>query len=169
MNFRVSIIVAALASAWTMSVAQAGDYKIGFINPIKVMEQAPQAKNAQNKLETEFDPRKKKLDALREKIQKSEEKFKRDAAIMSESERRRMERDLMSDKRDFESEGQAFREDVNIRQGELMREIQQTVLKTVAEIAKSEGYDLIVSEGVVYASDRIDITDLILGKLKSMK
>jgi outer membrane protein len=40
------------------------------------------------------------------------------------------------------------------------------VFEVITDIAKKEKYDLIVSDGVVYANDRIDITAKIVDRLK---
>jgi outer membrane protein len=36
-------------------------------------------------------------------------------------------------------------------------------------VAKEENYDMVVGEGVVYASKRVDITDKIVARLKAGK
>ena len=58
--------------------------KIGFVDTVKLMEAAPQAKSAQSKIESEFAPREKELVALQREIKKLEDKLTRDGAVMSE-------------------------------------------------------------------------------------
>jgi outer membrane protein len=38
--------------------------------------------------------------------------------------------------------------------------------QAVVSLAKEKKYDLIMSQGVVYSSDKVDITDSVLKKLK---
>ena len=76
------------------------EMKIGFVNIAKVLEKAPQAEKAKKRLEKEFSPRDKHLVAQGKEIKKLEEKFARDASVMGESERRKLERDIITKKRE---------------------------------------------------------------------
>jgi outer membrane protein len=44
--------------------------------------------------------------------------------------------------------------------------LQQSVSSIINEIAKDEKYDLILSEGVVYADEKLDITNKVLERMK---
>ena len=85
---------------------------------------------------------------------------------MSESERHKLERDIVSRKRDVKRGQEEFREDLNIRRNESFDKLRRRVYEVIVDIAKKEKYDLVVSDGVVYADDRIDITDKIVARLK---
>lgn len=153
----ISLLLPALALA---------EVKIGFVNTVKLMEEAPQAKAAISKMEAEFAPREKELVAIQRDIKQAEEKLSRDAAVMSESERSKVERDLVSRKRDLKRSQDEFREDLNIRRNEELAKLQRRLYDAIVDLAKADNYDLIVSEGVVFASTRIDITDAVLTRLK---
>lgn len=142
------------------------EVKVGFVNTVKLMEEAPQAKAAISKMEAEFAPREKELVALQREIKQAEDKLSRDSAVMSDSERGKLERDLVSQKRDFKRSQDEFREDLNIRRNEELSKLQRRLYDAIVDLAKAEKYDLIVSEGVVYASTSIDITDAVLASLK---
>ena len=149
-----------------MSFAQAADLKIGFVNAARVLEEAPQAEAARKKLEQEFSPRDKSLVAEQKAVRDLEDKLARDGAIMSESERRKQERELITRKRDLQRSQDEFREDLNIRRNESFDKLRRRVFEVIVDIAKSQQFDLIVSDGVVYASDQIDITSKVIDQLK---
>ena len=44
--------------------------------------------------------------------------------------------------------------------------LQKSVREIIQSIAKSGKYDLVLSEGVVYANDKLDITSKVLDKMK---
>ncbi len=156
-----------LGILWLISAnAVAADLKIGFVNAAKVLEQAPQADAARAALEKEFSPRDKSLLKSQKDIRKSEDRLSRDGAIMSEPERRKLERDIVSRKRDIKREQEEFREDLNIRRNESFDKLRRRVYEVIVDIAKKEKYDLVVSDGVVYADNRIDITNKVVGRLK---
>lgn len=145
--------------------AQAAELKIGYVNAAKVIDQAPQGEVALKKLETEFGARDKELVAMQNKIKQIESDLEKNALAMKESDRRTKERDLLLLKRDLKRATQEFREDYNQRRNEELAVLQKIVYKAIVAIAKQEKYDLIMHEGAVYTSDKIDITDKVLKTL----
>lgn len=159
-----SLFGAALLAA-NLGLAQAEEIKIGFVNAARVLEEAPQAEAARSQLEQEFSPRDKKLLASQRDVKNMEDKLVRDGAIMSESERHKLERDIIDRKRDLKREQEDFREDLNIRRNEAFEQLRRRVSEVIVSLSKEQKFDLIVSDGVVYASDRIDITDQVIKRL----
>jgi len=159
---RLFILVSLLFS---VSFAYA-EQKIAFVNQAKLLQKAPQAEAARNKLQKEFSKRDKSLVKLQKQIVKNDEKLKKDAAILSGAELTKLKRKITLLRRDLERDKLAFKEDVSIRQNEELVKLQKSVLKSIQTIAQKEKYDLIISEGVIYASKKIDITDKILSQLK---
>jgi outer membrane protein len=161
-----SIICVVLLSAFAgYSGSLLAETKIGFVDTVKLMESAPQAKSAQSKIEKEFAPREKELVALQRQIKTKEDKLTRDGAVMSESERSKLERDILSKRRDLKRSQEEFRDDLNIRRNEVLAKLQKDMYEAVVALAKEQKFDLIMSQGVVYSSDRIDITASVLKKL----
>jgi outer membrane protein len=151
--------------AANLGLAQAEELKIGFVNAARVLEEAPQAEAARGLLEKEFSPRDKKLLASQKEVKDLEDKLTRDGAIMSEPERRKLELDIINRKRDLKREQEDFREDLNIRRNEAFEQLRRRVYEVIVNLSKEQKFDLIVSDGVVYASDRIDITDQVIKRL----
>jgi len=164
--FKLVIMCVLSALAMISANVIAADLKVGFVNAAKVLEQAPQADAARAALEKEFSPRDKSLLKSQKETRKLEDRLTRDGAIMSESERRKLERNIVSRKRDIKREQEEFREDLNIRRNESFDKLRRRVYEVIVDIAKKEKYDLIVSDGVVYADNRIDITDKVVARLK---
>jgi outer membrane protein len=148
------------------SASFAENYRIGFVNATRVFEESPQYKEARDRLQTEFSRREKELLSSQKQLQQLEEKLQRDGAVMSEDEVKRLERDILSRSRRLKNSQTAFREDLNLRQNEEFKKLRTQIREVIQEVGKAEKMDLIVSDGVVYYSDRIDISDLVLKKLK---
>lgn len=142
------------------------EQKIAFVNQAKLLQKAPQAESARNKLQKEFAKRDSALVSLQKNIQKNTEKLQKDAAILSEAELNKLKRKITLLRRDLERDKAAFKEDLSLRQNEELVKLQKSVLKSIQAIAQKEKYDLIISDGVIYASKQIDITDKILSQLK---
>ena len=141
-------------------------YKIGAVNAIRVLEKSPQADTARKMIEDEFSPRDKELIAEQKSIKDLEDKFKKDRAIMSEQESSKLEREIISNKRDLKRKQDEFREDLNYRRNEEMVNIQNQIIKSIQQVAKDNNYDLVLSEGVLYASPKIDMSGLVIEYLK---
>jgi len=155
-----------LATSLLAGTSFAESYRIGFVNATRVFEESPQYQEARKRLETEFSRREKELLSSQKQLQQLEEKLQRDGAVMSEDEAKRLERDILSRSRRLKNSQTAFREDLNLRQNEEFKKLRTQIREVIQEVGKSEKMDLIVSDGVVYYSDRIDISDLVLKKLR---
>lgn len=163
---RLSFVVLLCALGSVYPSAQAQQYKVGFVNVSKVLEQAPQAEAARAKLEKEFAPRDGQLVSTQKDIRQLEDKLGRDGVVMSDAERDRIELDLRTRKRDLKRLQDEFREDLNLRRNQELATLQREVLDAIQALAKAENYDLIVSDGVIFASERVDISDQIIERLK---
>ena len=147
------------------TTGMAKELKIGFVNAVKVMEQAPQVSAANSRLEREFEPRQREIANGQRDIKALEDKLNKDGAIMSEAQSRDMSRDIINKKRDLKRQQDEFREDYNIRRSEELDKLQKQIIEVIQAVAKEQSYDLILSDGVVWASDSIDMTDQVLKRL----
>lgn len=147
------------------NVVSAQGIKIGYVNAVKVIEEAPQGEAALKKLESEFGPRDKRLVSMQNDIRELEDDLEKNGLIMTDVDRRKKEREILVMKRNLRRATQEFREDYNLRRNEELTVLQKIVKQAIVEIAKQEKYDLIVHEGTIYASSKIDITDKVLEKL----
>ncbi len=169
MKLRLCLILI-LACVVFMPISALAEVKIGFVNIASIMEKAPQAEAARKALKREFSSRDAALVADRDAVVSLENKLKRDEAVMSESKRLELERKILKRKREFNRAKEEMEEDFNIRRNEELNKLQRDVYDVIIKLAKSEKYDLMVTERVLYASDRIDITDKVLSWLnKSYK
>ncbi len=144
------------------------DLKVGFVNIPAVLEKAPQAEKAKKRLEQKFSPRDKQLVAQQKEIQTMEEKMARDASVMSDSERSNLEKDIQNKKRDAKRSQQEFSEDFNASRNEELGKLQRRIVEAVRAIAKEQDYDLLLTDGVIYTNDKIDITAQVQQKLSTM-
>lgn len=157
---------ALLLSGLLFSVAaHTAELKIGFVNVPKLLENAPQAEKAKRDLEREFSPRDKRLVAEQKEIKQLDEKLSNEAAAMGAGERQKLEKEVVNRKREAKRLADEFREDFNIRRNEELGKLQREVLDAVQALAKEEGYDLLLTDGVIFASEAIDATEKVQRKL----
>ncbi len=166
MKPRKFIATLLLCTACAVSGSVAAELRIGFVNAAKLLEEAPQAAAARDNLQQEFAPRDRELVSMQKEIKALEEKLGRDAAVMSETERRNLERDILNRKRDLKRSQDVFREDFNLRRNEELGKLQRLVIETIRTVSKEQKYDLMLTEGVLFASDQVNVTDQVLQRLK---
>lgn len=164
----VFVMISMVALTLFTGVARA-ELKIGFVDLAKLSENAPQIISAQGKIDAEFSSREKELVALQRKIAKMEEELATNASVMSESERTGKEREILGKRRDLKRSQDEFRDDLNIRKNEILKQVNIEIGNVIEKLAKDEKYDLIIAQGVMFASERVDITDQILKKLEQAK
>ncbi|BBL74527.1 OmpH family outer membrane protein [Methylomagnum ishizawai] len=156
----------ALLVLLTSAGVSAADLKIGFVNVAKLLEKAPQAEKAKKDLEREFAPRDKKLVAEQKELKQMEEKLNKDAAVMSDSEKQRLDKEIISRKREAKRLQDEFRDDFNLSRNEKLSQLQKEIFEAIQSLAKEDSYDLLLTDGVVYASEAIDVTGKVEKKLE---
>jgi len=160
--------VVAIALIFSLGIsAQAQEIKIGVVNIQQLMEQAPQARVAMEALDEEFKPRQREIIATQTEFQELSEKVQRDLAVMGETERRNAEKELRDLQREATRLQNEFREDLNLRRNEELGNLQRSLLKEVQDFAQAAGYDLVVGDGVLFASTSVNITENVLRAMEA--
>lgn len=167
--FKQSALIAAALALAVSGSAWAKELKVGFVNSAMLIDKAPQAEAARLQLEKEFSARERELVENQKAALALEQKLSREGAAMSEAERSRQERELNRSMRDLQRQQAEFRDDLNLRKNEELAKLQRTVFQVINDMAKADEYDLILSDGVVYAGPNVDITNKVLERLQSVK
>ena len=156
----------ATTPALPSSAALASDYRIAVVDPNQVVEQSPQYEAARGALQREVEERERMLREQQDQISALQGRLEREGALMSESEIQRLQNDIRSRTRKLKYARDEFQEDFALRQNELRTKLALQVREVIVEVAKEEKIDLVVSEGLVYFSPRIDISTQIIERLK---
>jgi outer membrane protein len=85
---------------------------------------------------------------------------------MSESAIRENIRKIRDKQINFARQQQEFQEDYNTRRQQELGQIQKLINQIIHELVTTEFYDLILSDGVIWANDKVDITDKVLRQLQ---
>jgi outer membrane protein len=159
-----TIAVAAMASG---AASAQGNLKIGVVNVARLVEQSPQFAAAQKKLEDEFGPRQRDLQAMEQKLRGQSETFQRDAPVMGEAERLNLERQIRDGQRELQRAQNELVEDFNLRRNEELGVLQRDVLLKAQEYAREEKYDLLLADqSVIFGSTAVDVTAAVLAELQ---
>ena len=139
---------------------------VGFVNIAIVMQKAPQSISAVARLEAEYDKKDAELLELEGDIRKGEILLRRSSRSIDEEKRERLQKKILSMKRQFKERSEEFKEEFDARRNEEQAKVQTEVLEIIKELAKRKDFDIVVSGPVLYADDRVDLTDQVISILE---
>ena len=163
-------IVIFMFAIMVASPIYAADYKIGYVDLSKILNESPAAKAAQKKLEQEFTPRNKQLEAQAKKLNAKREKLQKEAEIMSGDQIESLKRKIVKSERDLQRDAKEAQEDFKLRRRDELGKIENRLKEVILSVAESGNYDMIFTNSdVTYASDKsgINITAKVLKKFNS--
>lgn len=163
-RFFVGIFLLASLTAVTMAADM--EMKVGVVVWRQLLDEAPQVKAAMKRLETEFAPRRNEIVAKEQEFQQLSEKLVRDQDVMSETQRRQAEQVLRDKERELSRSQREYLEDLNLKRNEEMSDLNRQLLEEVQAYARNANYDLVIGDGVLFASDTINITEQVLSGLQ---
>lgn len=157
-----ALLVALFFSSLTANVF-ADSAKIGVVDLQKIMQTSSQMKTIQQKLEKEFKPRRDKLVASETALKSDMEKFKRDSAILSQNQKKDLEKKILAAQQQFERDGQQYQQELSTAHNEAMEGLYTKVRAAISKIAKDEKYDLIVQKDAApFSIAALDVTEKVM-------
>lgn len=152
----------------TTSAAYAEAQKIGVVIPDKVMQESPLIENIKKQLEAEFKDRYQEIKEIEAELQAIDKKIKQDGELLSNSELTKLKREKEAKYATYQLKGKAFEEDNQRRQVEMNQEMQAKVRTIIDEVAKKEGYDIILTaQAVAFIKPEFDISDKVIQELST--
>lgn len=141
----------------------AQDLRVGYVDMKRVLDNAPQVVAGRALLDQEFRARNDAIELDESRLALMEARLAQ--ADMTSENYRQMEREVLELRRSVNRRKEDLRDELSFRRTEEVQRLEQEINLAVQEIAQRNGYDLIISSPVVYASPDLDITDLILEQL----
>ncbi len=147
--------------------------KIGYINSQSIMEQLPEAQDAQKQLDGITTEWQNELNKIQSEIQRKLDEYDKRKLIMSDKRRAEAEKELQElDKKlvDFRQQKFGTNGELFTEQNELMKPIQEKIFKAVKSVADAEGYDYVVDRSsstlLLFANTKHDLTQKVLEKVQ---
>jgi outer membrane protein len=147
------------------STQASAEIKLGYVNFQKLLEEAPQTKTAMQALENEFAPRRRELLTMQNEMKARDEKFQKEGTVMSEGDRAKTEKQLRDEQREFQRKAGEFQDDASTRRNEEIGKVQRYLITEIQAYATSQGYDMVLGDGVFYSKGTFDITANVLAVL----
>ncbi len=162
------VTLVALFFSLSSGTVLAGDVTVGVVNVIRLQTEAPQVAQVREEIKAEFLVRESRAQAQQEQIKQVEQKLLRERAQMSEAESKKLQRDIRSRTLRLENDKEELESDRRLRLSEEMDHLRRMLSEVIAEVAKAEKLDIVLESGVTWASERANITDKVLARMREI-
>jgi outer membrane protein len=153
-----------LLSMFVATTATAQQLRVGYVDMKQVLDNAPQVLAGREKLDLEFRPRNETIEFQERQVQSMDDRLQ--MGDLAEDARSRLDRELREMQRNVNRQKEDLRDELSFRRTEEVQKLEDQINQAVQQIARDNGYDLILSSPVIYVDPSLDITQQILDQLR---
>ncbi len=158
----------------TGNISSAQSLKIGFVNSAKILQEYPDAQEANKKLDEMGKRWQSELEKMSRDLQQRYEDFQKKEPLLKEEEKRTQREELVA----LEQRGIQFRQDkfgsdgdLAVATDSLLRPIKLRVMQVIEQIAKEEKIQFMFDRNdqimvLLYGELKYDYTNLVIDRLK---
>ena len=148
----------------------ADDPKIAVVNVGLIVDSSKRGKKIQSELQEELKKSQAKFDAQKNEFESLASAYEKQKASLSDSAKLQKGEELAKKQKDLQRAASDMQESLDRKRDVALNDIYKDIMKITEDIAKKDGYDLVLDRrSVLYSSDSIDISDSITKTLDSMK
>ncbi len=145
------------------------EVKIAVVDVQGAILQSEEAKRLLQQIQGEFKSEEDEIRQIQSDAAAMLERLQKDAEVMSDAEKRRLQQQIESKNNDFVYLRQKLQRQIEDRQKELFAGVDAKVQKAIESLVKSEDYDLILPrQAALYAGDVYNITRKVTEKLNEL-
>lgn len=163
--FVLMFLSTALSTILSTNVS-AAELKIGVVSVERILTEAPQVDAVNSSMLERFGPQRDELQNIEKDITKLQEDYKRNELVMTEDKLKAKKKEIIGKIQLLKQQEALLSQEVATVRNQELAVLQQQVSGIIEDIAKKEKYSLILSEGVAYRSDKLDVTDKVLAQMK---
>ena len=148
--------------------ASAEEVKIAVVDARRALITSKRGRQAEEKLKSMMEEKKAQIEPLEKQLKRREEEFQAQKYVLSPAVAEERKLELIKEHRDLERTMQEAQEELEIEQRKLMQPMLKMVEDALGELGKEKNFAVILeksSPGVLYISETLDITDLVIQKL----
>ncbi len=172
-NFLIAIFAIGLVA----SVSLSQPIKIGYVNSAKILQEYPEAQEAQKKLDNMGKAWQAELEKMSKELQKQYEDYQKQQGLMTEQKKLARQQELLELEQKFNQyRSQKFGSDGELAEEteKLLQPIKDKVMKVIQQVAKDEKLTFIFDRNetimvLLYGDPAYDYTYKVLDKLKRTK
>jgi outer membrane protein len=160
------VLVLMLLSGLVSANVSAADLKIGVVSVERILSEAPQVDAVNTSMLERFGPQRDELQQLEKDITKLQENYKRNELVMTKDKLKETKTLIIGKIQLIKQEEAKLSQEVATVRNQELAVLQQQVSVIIEDIAKKGKYSLILSEGVAYTDEKLDITNEVLEQMK---
>jgi outer membrane protein len=144
--------------------------RMGFVDMGRIMEETGIASNSEVEARQVVAEARAKLESEQQAIIKLQQDFKRDEAIMSESQRAAKQQAIQSRLQAYQQMGLEMQKDLNRKKLQFVDVALRPVQKAITEIASEEGLNAVfdrAESALLFVDESMDLTDRVIDRVKS--
>lgn len=136
-----------------------GKMKTAFVDLAKIIQEADAAKEAKEKLMSEYKNKQEMLKKMQDEILKLQDDIVQKSKFMSQAEIDKKKAEIEKKQSDFLSTLREAEAEIQQLDSKLTQEVLEDVRKIIAGIAEKDGYDMVLEKSqILYIKDADDIT-----------
>jgi len=141
--------------------------KIGYVDMNALINNSPQILDANRTLTAEFEDQNNKISQQASDLKLLEDSISKEGNFMTPDKLAELQERARILDRQVRRGKEDLKDAITIRNSQMVDEVQNQIKKVVANYAEKNGYDAILINAILYANEKIDITDEILQQLRS--
>ncbi len=157
-----------LATLGMFGMVASASAKIAVVDTAKVVKEYQKTKDAQTRLEKEFEDKKAEIKKMSDKLEKQQEEMTAKKGIVSQKQYDTMKAKFDDDQDAFREKYKEIQSTMMKKQRDLMENIVNDVKEIAGQVAKSEKYDAVFDKEVLLYGGE-DITYKVLDQLNKKK
>lgn len=166
------LLTAALLCCSCLSFAQIGGQKFAYVDSDYILNNIPEYGDAQEELNTLSVKWQNEVKAIYDKVSEMYKKYQTEMVLLSEDQKHAREQEIVNKEQEaknlqmqyFGAEGKLYQ-----KRTELVQPIQEKIYTALTELSQTKGYtfvfDVASGTSILYASERVDISDDVLDQL----
>lgn len=163
---RLVLVAAAVLAMLAGSASAAEQARIGYVDMKRLVDNAPQIASGNDRLRDEFAARDRLLKADEARLAELLDRQRREAGITTPQAAQALADEVEALDRKVRRTRDGLREELRRRSEEEIEVRWRQIQEAVAAFAREQGYDLILTNPVFYASPSVDVTDQVLARLR---
>ena len=155
-----------------MAVAARAEVKIGYVDMQKAVQSTKAGQKAKKELETEFEKRKKTLQAKEADLKKMGEDLEKKAMVLSDDVKAKKQKEFQTQMMEFQQNVQKNQTEIQEQERKLTEPILKKLSEVIDDIAKKDKYTVILEKrenAVLWAQKELDITDEVVKAYEAKK
>ena len=157
------IVAGAMLGSALVSTSVMAEQKLAVVDVQGVFQAMPQAAEIQNAIQMEFKDQLEEVNQLQRDGQFFAERLQRDAATMSESEKKDLEQKILNVREQLTTKGQPLQLNMQRRSNEERNKLLGLIKQAIDSVAAKEGYDVVLNAGAVaFAKEEHDLSEQVL-------